>query len=263
MSHLASFLDAPIHVDRGRRLLPTASLYQHPTHGDYLHDHRPLHEQVTPAVGVPNVRPQRFHRGFYRRSEAAIGLSDARQRRDAERERRTEEVARQRRAVLADRQRPCDEERDMFQHKRHFASRHTSTSLVPPVQSAGSSSSESSSPRTGVVLLPPAFSTTSRIIGARCGREDVLGSYGVLDNFMGDGYGRSDWQPIKRDRRDSDGRRTGWEETMASMAVSVERSADGLRDAQRQRQVEYARNARPGSQLHYLFGSSAERAQSV
>ena len=255
MSHISSFLNAPIQPDRGRRIIPTTSLYQLTSTGDYLHDHRPLHEQVTPPVGVPNTRPQRFHRGFYRKSEAAIGVTAARQQREAEKERRGEEVGRQRLAALTARQGECEDERDLFQHKRHFLHRSTATSLAPlaPLTPPASDSP----PRTP--LLPP-FITTSRIIGARCGREDMLGSYGVLDNFMGDGYGRSDWQPTKRERSHA-GKRSGWEELSGS--VSGVRGVDGLGDARRQRQVEYTRNARKGSQLNYLFGSSAERAQSV
>lgn len=260
MSHLSSHLDAPTQPDRGRRLIPTTALYQSTTTGDYLHDHRPLNEQVTPVVGVVNSRPSRFHRGFYRRSEAVIGVTEARQQREAERGRRGEEVGRQRRAVLTVRQRVCEDERDLFQHKRHFLSAHSTTTPLAPLTPPTPPAADTSPPRTP--LLPP-YITTSRIIGARGGLHDTLGSYGVLDNFMGDGYGRQDWQPAKQERRHSV-KRTGWDEVaVSSVGLGGVSDVMGLSDARHVRQVEYVRNARQGSQLHYLFGSSAERAQSV
>ena len=248
LTSLRSSLPPP-KPDRGRRIHPATSLYQSSTAGDYLHDHRPLHEQVTPVVGVVNSRPQRFHRGFYRRSEADIGVTEARQQREEARERRCDEVGRQRRVVLAARQGQCEHERDLFPHKRHFTAHYTATALTqqPPAPYCPSPPATQQ--------LPP-FSTTSRVIGARCGKGDMLGSYGVLDNFMGDGYGSLDWQPAKPEQRRS-GRRSGLQDAMAVV------DGEGLGDARRQRQVEYARNARQGSQLSYLFGSSAERAQSV
>ena len=262
MSHIASHLASPSKPDRGRRLLPSASLYQHPATGDYLHDHRPLHEQCTPLVGAASARPQRFHRGFYRRSETDCGTTGARERAQADRERRGEEVGRQRREVLAARQRPCADERDMCAHKRHFAHHHSTASLLaPPPPPAAACDSPSPPPRTP--LLPPPFTTTSRVIGARSGGGggDVLGSYGVLDCFMGDGYGSADWRPVVKQRPSAKQNRL--EGLDARVSVGAVTDAVGLGDERRQRQMECARNARRGSQLHYLFGSAAERAQSV
>lgn len=268
MSHINSFLDAPLHPDRGRRLIPKTSLYQHPKTGDYLHDHRPLADQITPPIGTTSTpHPLRFHRGFYRRSEATIGVGAARQAAEAERERRCEEVGKQRRAVLTERQKGCEDERSLLPRRRHFPAHTTTTTLLPQPTTSTTPSLPSTPPS------PAPFSTTSRIIGGAVsggqrGGGDVLGSYGVLDNFMGDGYGKQDWQPPRMRRPVKGGERGG-----RSGSVEVGGGGGGgeekrevvlgLSEAKRERQVEYVRNARQGSQLSYLFGSAAERAESV
>ena len=263
MSHLNSFLDAPLHPDRGRRLIPTTSIYQHPTTGDYIHDHRPLADQITPPIGITSKpHPLRFHRGFYRRSESTIGTSEARQAAEAERERRHEEVGKQRRAVLTERQKRCEDERSLLPRRRHFPNSHTTTTplLSPPTNSSSAQPSQPTTPP------PPApFTTTSRIIGGAVstgsGGGDIMGSFGVLDNFMGDGYGKADWQPVRPRRGERKGR--GQVEVVGGGMEVKQEVVMGLSDAKRERAMEYVRNARQGSQLNYLFGSAAERAQSV
>ena len=247
MSHITHFYDAPIKADRGRRSIPSTSLYQ--SQYDYLHDQRPLADQRVQPVGV-SAGSLKFGRGFWRRRVEADGKGEDRQlreRRLAEREAKSRE---EREAVMIARTALCEEEQDMCQHKRHFLTAASASPVLPslPAVSSSPSSSFSSVPSTP---QPLPFTTNSRILATGNRVTDTLPSYGVPDAFMGPSYAAYEYQPMQPGRRQRGG---GGAAATGAAAASQTDSHSSRIAALCERRSEYERNHRPASQLDHIFG---------
>ena len=242
MSHPAHFYDAPARPDRGRRLIPTTSLYQ--SSFDYLKDQRPLPDQITPTVGARSSSVK-FHRGFWRRPQSTIAADAPRLLHAQQREQR--EVARRegRRQHLLAHEGECQQERDWCQHRRHFAVeqrlRETPWSAPTPAEPCPPPSAPH----------PLAPTMRSHILGVNR-RGDLLPSYGVPDAFMGDRYADYAYVPAVE-------RKAARREGTASMQVQ-QTSVDVVAEW-RQRDVERERNARKTGQLGYLFHPEERKEQ--
>ena len=243
MSHPAHFYDAPARPDRGRRLIPTTSLYQ--SHFDYLKDQRPLSEQTTPTIGTASSS-LKFHRGFWRRPAAAIAADAERVQHDRDREQRQEARREGRMQHLLAHEGECQQERDWCQHRRHFLDE----SRGPSPLSAPTPPGPSPPPSAPHELHP---TMRSHILGVH-GRGDLLPSYGVPDAFMGDRYADYAYVPVVE--RKAVGRREGGGGGGCVQRVCVDLAAE-----RRVRDVERERNARKASQLGYLFDAQERKEQ--